>query len=158
MTKLKSLYDIIIKSTFATQSFTVALLDANKSGIIGFLTTIPKLIAGLKAYGVANTIATIKTIGLSATLKELNISPTMLALNAIVLVFVGLTAVIDACTTTTEEYSEKLSQSSQELGDINSKISDLNSELETTQERIKELEAKDSLTLVEQNELETIFY
>lgn len=153
MTKLKSLYDIIIKSTFATQGFTAALLDANKSGIIGFLTTIPKLIAGLKAYGVANTIATIKTIGLSATLKELNISPTMLALNAIVLAFVGLTAVIDACTTTTEEYSEKLSQSSQDLKDINSKITDLNSELETTRQRITELEAKDSLTLVEQNEL-----
>lgn len=134
----------------------MALLDANKSGIIGFLTTIPKLIAGLKAYGVASTIANIKTIGLSATLKELNISPTMLALNAIVLAFVGVTAIIDACITTTEEYEEKLEESSQKYSETCSKLESINSELTTTQQRIDELNAKESLTLVEQNELDKL--
>ena len=80
----------------------------------------------------------------------------MLALNAIVLAFVGLIAVINACTTTTEECEEKLEESSQKYSETCSKLDSINSELATTQQRIDELNAKENLTLVEQNELDNL--
>lgn len=144
--------------TLRTSGLTDAIISLKSTGIAGLFTAIPRLIAFIIQLGTSEGWAAVKTMNLSVALKTLNIDPVILALSALVAVGTAAYFAIDALTTTTEEYSEKLSQSSQELSDINSKISDLNSELETTQERIKELEAKDSLTLVEQNELETIFY
>ena len=58
--------------------------------------------------------------------------------------------------TTTEEYKQKLEESSGELKEINSDIESLNSELETTKTRIKELSSKNSLSIVEQKELDSL--
>ena len=57
----------------------------------------------------------------------------MLALNVIVLAVAGLTAIIDACTITTEEYEKKLEESSQKYSETCSKLESVNSELATTQ-------------------------
>lgn len=64
--------------------------------------------------------------------------------------------VVDLVTTTTEEYAEKLQELKSELSDIQSELDSLNTELETTQSRIAELLAMDSLTFTEQEELNNL--
>ena len=57
---------------------------------------------------------------------------------------------------TTEELTEELSELKSELQDIQSELESLNSELKTTEERMAELLAKDSLTFTEEEELENL--
>lgn len=57
---------------------------------------------------------------------------------------------------TTKRLTEQLSNINSELADLKSENESLNSELQTTADRIKELEDKGSLTLVEENELEKL--
>ena len=64
-----------------------------------------------------------------------------------------LVQLFDTLIVTTEEYNEKLSESSQKYSETVSEIKSLNTELETTKARINELENKDKLTITEENEL-----
>lgn len=57
---------------------------------------------------------------------------------------------------TSAELREELSNLKTEISDIKSEIESLNGELKTTQERMAELLAKDSLTFTEQEELEAL--
>lgn len=158
--KIPGLFHSIANSqmitTLTTKGLTVAMLDLNSRGFIGLITAIPKLIAFIISLVQTEGLATLKTFSLSAALKALNISPIVLAISALAVAGFALVKIWDACTTTTEEYAEKLEKSSNELQDINSKIQSLNSELQTTKERIIELQSKDALTVVEQAELDKL--
>lgn len=68
----------------------------------------------------------------------------------------GLAKLYDILNVSLEEQKEISSQLSTEYDEIQSKLSDINSELETTSTRIDELNGKDSLTIVEQQELDTL--
>ena len=57
---------------------------------------------------------------------------------------------------TTEELTEELNELKNELQDVKSEIETVNSELETMEDRIAELLAKDSLSFVEQEELDRL--
>ena len=57
---------------------------------------------------------------------------------------------------TTEELTEELNDLKSELQDVQSEIEGVNSELETMEDRIAELLAKDSLSFVEQEELDRL--
>lgn len=124
-------------------------------GISSFLLAIPKFIVGLIGIktGALDAAAGLGTM--DAVMKAMNINPVMLAISAIVALGAASYFALDAAITTTEEYKEKLGNLSQEYGDITSKISELNSELTKTQDRITELENKDSLTLIKK--CQTIF-
>lgn len=152
----KSLAEIGFIAEVKTLGFTQALANLNSQGIMGLITVIPKAIIGLISLAASEGVAEVATLGLKGALDLLNINPVMLAISTLVTVVAGLWWIIDQCTTTTEEYNNKLTNSSQELSDINSKISSLNSELSSTRDRIQELEGKGSLTIVEQNELEKL--
>lgn len=64
--------------------------------------------------------------------------------------------IIEACTTSTEEWKEKLSKTKEELANLKSEAETLSGELETTQQRIAELEGKHNLTFAEAEELELL--
>lgn len=65
-------------------------------------------------------------------------------------------AVLDWAIVNPSEAYENMNKSFEEFEAAQQKVSDLNSELETTKDRINELEAKDGLTFVEQSELEKL--
>ena len=111
------------------------------------------------------TLLTAGVKGLTAAFMELwaVIWPVALILLAVVAVVAvaaaaiyGLVKLIDALVVTTEEAKEKLDEMKQKLSDIRAELDSVNSELETTNERIAELLAKDSLTFVEQEELDRL--
>ena len=68
----------------------------------------------------------------------------------------GLIGIVNAATTSTEEYREKLDEVKSESAEITTELNSLNSELETTNNRIKELESKGKLSFVEQEEYENL--
>lgn len=71
-------------------------------------------------------------------------------------VIAGVVAGISAATKSTEELAEELSDLKTELSNVKSEIDSLNSELETTQDRMAELLAMDSLSFTEQEELDNL--
>lgn len=78
---------------------------------------------------------------------------TMLAVGAAYELVQGIMAVHDAITVTAAEATEIMEESVAAFEEATNELESLNKELETTQDRIDELEAKDSLTFVEESEL-----
>ena len=69
---------------------------------------------------------------------------------------VGIVKIFEVIIKTSSELREELSSLKSEISSIKDEIDSLNSELETTQERMAELLAQDSLTFTEQEELENL--
>lgn len=128
-----------IASVMATATTEVAATGATGTLSVAFITlkvAILQAAAALKAFALAHPI-----------------------IAAIVAIAAGITAAvvaIDALTTSHKEYVEQLKDTNQELEDIRSNIDSLNSELETTKERIKELENKGPLSFTEEEELKRL--
>lgn len=118
--------------------------------------------AGLRksqAAQIASTIGlTVANKGLAASFKALltsSMGPLIIA-GLIVGAIAGIVALVDHLVVTTEELEEATSDLKSELTDIETEIESLNDELETTQERMAELLAMDSLSLTEQDELQNL--
>lgn len=69
---------------------------------------------------------------------------------------VGIIAAINHFTVSFKEAKEQLEKTSEELETVQSEIESLNNELKTTSDRIDELNAKDKLTIVEEEELKAL--
>lgn len=76
----------------------------------------------------------------------------LLVASAIAMVVVGLSQIPSKV----EKLQKKLQDLQSELQDVQSELGSINSELKTTEERMAELLAKDSLSFVEQEELENL--
>lgn len=113
--------------------------------------------ADLAGYSVTQLL-TLGVKGLAAGFKNLWIAmgPVGWAILAIVAAATIFTVVFNAVNKTTEELTEELNELKTELQDIQSEIETVNSELETMEERMAELLAKDSLSFVEQEELDRL--
>lgn len=140
----------IFSQIAATEGLTVALSTLNSKGIVGVLSAIPKLIAGLISMRKNGQ-------SFSQMMTSMNLTPASLGISALLLVIGGVVAAYQTgLIPSTENYKKKLNESKEQLSDTVSKLSTLNSELETTKKRINELQKKKSLTIVEKNELETL--
>lgn len=80
----------------------------------------------------------------------------ILAVMAGVAAIYGIVKLFDALIITTEELQEELDGLKSELSEIQSELSSVNSELETTQDRMAELLAIESLSFIEEEELENL--
>lgn len=72
------------------------------------------------------------------------------------LVATGIYKIYDALTLTVDEAEEARNKAVSDLSEAQSNLESINSELETTQQRIDELNGKDKLTFTEQGELEDL--
>lgn len=127
--------EAILNSNLFTASQTGAAVGTNV-----FTASLAKAKAGLLAFG-----AGLKAFALA--------HPIIAGLTAAVIAFGAAWAFIDAVTMDHEEYIEKLQEETEELKNVQSKLKSVNEELETTKKRIDELQAKDTLSFVEEEEL-----
>jgi TP901 family phage tail tape measure protein len=113
--------------------------------------------ADLAGYSVTQLL-TLGVKGLAAGFKNLWIAmgPVGWAILAIVAAATIFTVIFNTVNKTTEELTEELNDLKAELQDIQSEMETVNSELETMEERMAELLAKDSLSFVEQEELDRL--
>lgn len=101
--------------------------------------------------GAANTLgAAMKTA--TASMLTNPLGWITLAIGLIPLLIKGISKLI----VTAEEANDKMTESFSSFEDATSKVNSLNDELDTTKARIEELEAKDSLTFVEESELQKL--
>ena len=121
--------------------------------------------------GDANERAALATLFFGEANEKLNFSFKSLgkgiknfyAQNKLLLVFAAIAVAIyavikifDALITTIEEQEEKLTELNNALESTESKLKDLESELKEVQDRMKELNEQESLTFVEQEELDRL--
>lgn len=94
----------------------------------------------------------------SATMSQIKLNTAMLASPWfwIPAAIVGVIAVVDALTISYEEQVKKLQDVKKEYEDITSELDSVEQELKTTGEKIDELNAKDKLTITEQDELQKL--
>lgn len=131
-------------------------IDAYKAHLQGADKTVKQLAVGLRAGKVAMADIEIATTQASTAMTVFNTLKSMafnfgigIAIEAVIyFVKLGIEAI-----PTAKKLSETLSEINNELKTLKSESETLNSELKTTVDRIDELENKNSLTLVEENEL-----
>lgn len=111
------------------------------------------------AEGTATVATNAFTASIGAAAKGLwtflTTNPVGWAILATTAIF-GLVKAYDALTESFDEALEKAGESQQAYEEQKSKVNSLNSELETTSQRLEELTSKESLTIVEQEELENL--
>jgi len=169
--KFKATLESLYQNTL-TSGFMKFILDLGTGIVslidkIGFFNTV---ISGLIIYFTffktsslffpfinAATIAITKlTAGLNlstAAAIKLNTVLGMLAPVAAFFAIQGLIKLFDSLIVTIDEQKEKVAEVKQEYESITSELNKLNEELKTTNDRINELNSKDKLTLIEENEL-----
>lgn len=116
-------------------------------------------IVSTNAQTAANTASAGSFFALAASAKAAVVAMAMNPMTWIVLApaLIGLvTKAFDALIVTAKEATEKMEESFSEFENAISEADNLNKELETTRNRLNELEAKDSLTFVEESELQKL--
>lgn len=181
-----SLVDQIFNGTVDTsviEAYTTALqngssaAEAMKSAVVGMNGEVINLnnatrtalasqqgaTAAMKAYGIATTQATLKTAALKAAMMALNVLKNI-GISALVTAVTtglskaisGITELVDRAVNPVKYLKEELTELQSQIDKTESDLKSLNKELDETGERIAELEGKDSLTIVEQGELEKL--
>ncbi len=147
----------------------LAMQGYNREMIVSALTTAgfseEQIIAALstEAFAAAEGTATVATQAFGVALANvvkgliafLTTNPVGWAILAAGAIF-GMVKAYDALTVSAEEATEQMNESFSEFEEATSTLDSLNKELETTNERIAELESKDTLTFVEESELEKL--
>ena len=89
-------------------------------------------------------------------ISALQYGPMGLAIAAIAVAIWGAVKAYDALTESAEEAGKKLEKSIDEYKEVKKELDSLESELDSNNQKIKELEAQDSLTLIEEKELDKL--
>ena len=110
------------------------------------------LTTSMGLFATATEAAEAGILGMGAALMHTPIGWITLAVAA---VFAGV-KIFDALTVSSKEAAEALEESIETYKKAKEELDSLNSELENTQTKIDELQAKDSLTLVEEQELRNL--
>ena len=147
----------------------LAMQGYEKQMIVSALTTAgfsdEQIAAAIRseAFAVAQGTATTANVGFTASIAAatkgliafLTTNPVGWAILAAGAIF-GLVKLFDALTLSAEEATEQMEESVSAYEEATSQLKSLNNKLQTTQDRIDELEAKDSLTFVEESELQKL--
>ena len=115
-----------------------------------------KIATWFTTLGTTFTALTAKTVTLSGALATLNINPVILGITALISVVMIAKTAFDYFNVTLEEQHEKAQEIQSDYQTLASELETVNSELATTKERIDELNKKDKLSVVEQEELERL--
>jgi TP901 family phage tail tape measure protein len=149
-------------SLFMALSKSMGALVSVYTGVntsVAALTFITKLNIAAEEGNIAAKIANVAITKL-LTVSEGSLAAAMgITIGVLALFAAGIVAavkIIDALIVTQKEASQAITDATQNYTDQKSKLDELNSSLEETRQKIEELESKDSLSLVEQDELSNL--
>ncbi|WP_455717440.1 hypothetical protein, partial [Anaerosporobacter sp.] len=134
------------------------------SGAIGITKLSMKtLLTATQEKTVANLAATVSEYGLAMSIRDVGTAiKTFLLTNpaGIILTIstavLGVTKIIDACTTSIAEQTETVNKAKESYKSAQSELDSINTELETQSELMDSLLAKDNLTYAEKQELQNL--
>lgn len=146
-------------SLFMALSKSMGALVSVYTGVntsVAALTFVTKLNTAAEEGNIAAKIANVAITKL-LTVSEGSLAAAMgITIGVLALFAAGIVAavkIVDALIVTQKEASQAITDATQNYSDQKSKLDELNSSLEQTRQKIEELESKDSLSLVEQDEL-----
>lgn len=132
------------------------------SSLAMLLPTVGNLLGAVKIANAKNAVQFIRT-GAAAGTGAAGIASFSMAINALLPVVAvaavaiyAIVKVISAMIVTEEEAKEKIQEATDAYEEQKSALESLNDELKTAKERIEELNGQDTLTIVEQEELEKL--
>lgn len=142
---------------YDTETIKAALITAGFSTnqAVAAVTSEEFAAAQITASTATNTFTASIVAAAKGLLAFLTTNPVGWAILAAGAIF-GIVKAYDALTVSAEEATEQMNESFSEFEEATRTLESLNKELETTNERIAELEAKDTLTFVEESELQKL--
>lgn len=149
----------LIKSQYGFNSLSSAIAENHENLRYYLGTCTKKAPPSLEGYQKHLKKAGVQTDLLRAKTIMLNLAFTAVSAIGMQLVTMGIEALGKAIYNQqhqTDIAAEAAANAKQELADIQSDVDGLNSKLQTTSQRIDELKSKDSITLVEQEELKNL--
>lgn len=164
------LANVIVNATTSIGGLTPVITTLGGAFLVfktGLLSGITKEI-----LSVASGLAGMEVVSLGAMKAQIGLSGSIIATTTALKTFMltnplgwilaigtaigGVAWVYDKLTVSLEEQQEITQKLQSEYGEIQTQLQSVNSELQTTKTRIDELNAKDSLTIIEQQELDTL--
>lgn len=160
----KGITDWSSKTIVAANSiFTLSMVMSSMSGIAQTLqsdiSTTEKVITSLASAAmvlpmIINTVSTLQTtLATSSSALLVSLAPFLPIIAAVGIAIGGLALIISSFVKTEEDARKSIEDATQAYEEQKSVVDELNSSLETTKDRIRELSLQDSLTIVEQEEL-----
>jgi TP901 family phage tail tape measure protein len=134
----------------------IGILTGSLLGLKAIFTGISKSTLGTAIGVFALDVAEKGLIATTKTLTATLLASPLFWVVAGATVIYGIVQAVDALTVTVEEQREKVNELSEAYNSLKSDLSGLQNELKTTNDRIDELNSKDTLTLVEQDELQKL--
>jgi len=128
-------------STASVVGFTQAIVNLNSTGLIGLITAIPKLIAGVVSLTATFGASQVAALGLNGVLELLNINPVMLALSAATIAIGGI---VYAQKKAAEDTQQRIDDINSKLSELNDKLSTLNGEYDSLLQKVKDGSATDA--------------
>lgn len=155
------------EETIVTALSTSKLSDAQKIQILinkGFTAEQAKTKIALAATATAQTTATGATAGFKASIKGLGVElkalstahPILLGITVAIAAIAGAYKIIDACTTSFEELSEKAAELNSEITNSQSEMDSYTSKLDEVNQKIKDIQNLGTLSFTDKQELENL--
>ena len=145
-------YNKLAEKGIATQNEYAKAIATTNPKLGSYLTNLNGAKAGMSGYAMQLAGATLKTVGLQAATMALDAALSM----GISLAIGGLIWAWNKLTKAEENNREKLEDLKSKYEEFESKIKSIQDKMATTAQRIAELNAKDNLTFVEQEELDRL--
>lgn len=145
-------YNKLAEKGIATQNEYAKAIATTNPKLGSYLTSLNGAKAGMNGYAIQLAGATLKTVGLQAATIALDAALSM----GISLAIGGLIWAWNKLTKAEENNREKLEDLKSKYEEFESKIKSIQDKMATTAQRIAELNAKDNLTFVEQEELDRL--
>ena len=145
-------YNKLAEKGIATQNEYAKAIATTNPKLGSYLTNLNGAKAGMSGYAMQLAGATLKTVALQAATMALDAALSM----GISLAIQGIIWAWNKLTKAEENNREKLEDLKSKYEEFESKIKSIQDEMATTAQRIAELNAKDKLTFVEQEELDKL--
>lgn len=145
-------YNKLAEKGIATQNEYAKAIATTNPKLGSYLTNLNGAKAGMSGYAMQLAGATLKTVALQAATMALDAALSM----GISLAIGGLIWAWNKLTKAEENNREKLEDLKSKYEEFESKIKSIQDKMATTAQRIAELNAKDNLTFVEQEELDRL--
>lgn len=155
-TGLSALESKFKKTTLATLGFNTALTSVETKGVVGLITSIPKLIVGLISLISQFGFAKVAALGFKGVLDLLKIDPTMLAISALIAGISLAVAGLNKLANLSEDASKAAKEHADEMREAAEAAKDEMDSLDGLIEKYKEIASKDGVNANNRREIRDI--
>ena len=145
ITKYAKLAGVQVTGTITTKAFTAALFQFSSTGLLGVLTTIPRLIIAFFKYIAATKAGTGATIEFKRALDLLKVNPWVLLIEVILLAIAGAVAGINALANASAKASKEAKEHAKAMKEAADKAEEEQNALDDLIDKYEELKSRGTI-------------